>query len=149
MFTLTRKTEYALIALSHLAAETDRLASAREIADEYRLPLPVLTNVLKTLNRCGIVGSERGTKGGYRLAQDPYQISLAQLIRAVEGPARLVRCTGGQTGPPRRTCELVSRCPVRPAVLKVHQRMQRFLEGVSIGEIVANGANRTAPQTET
>lgn len=149
MFTLTRKTEYALIALSHLAAETDRLASAREIADEYHVPLPVLTNVLKTLNRCGIVGSERGAKGGYRLAQDPYQISLAQLIRAVEGPARLVRCTGGHIGPPRRTCELVSRCPVRSPVLKVHQRMQRFLEDVSIGEIVSEGTNRTTLQAET
>lgn len=148
MFTLTRKTEYALIALSHLAAEADRLASAREIADEYRLPLPVLTNVLKTLNRCGIVGSERGTKGGYRLAQDPYQISLAQLIRVVEGPVRLVRCTGSHTSPPHRTCELVPRCPVRPAVLKVHQRMLRFLESISLGEIVGERTNRTVSQAK-
>jgi len=122
------------------------LASAREIAEEYRVPLPVLTNVLKTLNRCGIVGSERGAKGGYRLAQDPHQISLAQLICAVEGPARLVRCTGGHSSPPRRTCELVSTCPVRPAVLKVHQRMQRFLESVTLGEIVAEGPSQTTPQ---
>jgi Rrf2 family protein len=148
MFTLTRKTEYALIALSHLAAEEDRLASAREIADEYRLPLPVLTNVLKMLNRCGIVVSERGAKGGYRLAQDPHQISLAQLIRAVEGPTRLVRCTGGHSGPPRRSCELISHCPVRPAVLKVHQRMQRFLESVSVGEIVAEGTNRSVSEAK-
>ena len=90
MLSLTRKTEYALIALSHLASEPNRLASARGIADIYRIPLPVLTNVLKTLNRCELIKSERGARGGYRLAQEPKDISLASLIRAVEGPIRLV-----------------------------------------------------------
>lgn len=145
MLTLTRKTEYALIALSHLASAPDRLASAREIADTYRIPLPVLTNILKTLNRSELVESERGAKGGYRLAKDPHQITLAMLICAIEGPMQLVNCSapGEETG---RTCDLMAWCPVRSPVLKVHRRLHQFLEEVSLGEIVAERKTPSAPE---
>jgi len=146
MLTLTRKTEYALIALSHLAAEPERLASAREIADTYRIPLPVLTNILKTLNRSELVESERGAKGGYRLAKDPGEIKLSMLISAIEGPVNLVNCSG-QGDEKRKSCELMDWCPVRAPVLRVHRRLQQFLEEVSLGEIVAERAASAAAES--
>lgn len=142
MLSLTRKTEYALIALSHLASEPNRLASARGIADMYHIPLPVLTNVLKTLNRCHLIKSVRGARGGYRLDQDPKDISLARLIRAVEGPIRLVQCSSGHESKGGGGCELVTRCPVRSPALKIHGRLERFLEELSLGDIIGE-----SPQT--
>ncbi len=134
MLTLTRKTEYALIAVCHLARVGSKVVSARDIAEEHNVPLPLLMNVLKKLNRSGHVNSVRGAHGGYVLKVRPEELSLAALIEAVEGPVHLVRCSNPahQQG---RACSLTSQCFIRRAVLKVHTRMRDFLEGVTVAEI--------------
>ena len=83
MIVLTRKTDYALVAMAHLAHHPgeEGISSARDIADRYHVPLPVLMNILKTLNREGLVISVRGARGGYRLARPalPYESTMAVL----------------------------------------------------------------------
>ena len=69
MLSLTRKTDYALIALSHMAHDPEGCCSAREIATRYRVPLPLLMNILKLLTRRGFAKSARGPHGGYRLVK--------------------------------------------------------------------------------
>ena len=88
---LTKKTDYALIALSELAKRSDVVISARGIAERYGVPLALLTNILKGLNRAGIVKSERGAHGGYRLARPAESVNLHELIVVIEGPLRLLR----------------------------------------------------------
>ena len=88
MLLLTRKTDYALLALASLARQTPAGASARGLAERLSLPLPVLRNILKQLTSRGVLKSTRGTRGGYRLARSPEQITLAQLLAATEGPSR-------------------------------------------------------------
>ena len=134
MLTLTRKTEYALIAVCHLArVGGQKVVSARDIAEEHCVPLPLLMNVLKKLNRTGHVNSVRGARGGYVLKVRPEEFSLADLIEAVEGPVHFVRCSD----PLResRRCERTSLCFIRRSVLKVHERMRKFLAGVTIADI--------------
>ena len=80
MLTLTRKTEYAMIAVCHLAHAGHKVVSARDIAEAHGVPLPLLMNVLKRLNRTGHVHSVRGAKGGYVLAVPPEQFTLDGLI---------------------------------------------------------------------
>jgi Rrf2 family protein len=94
MLTLTRKTDYALIALTHLSQNKESCTSAREIATLYGLPLPLLMNVLKLLGQQGLAKSSRGPKGGYQLARSPNEITLHDIILAVEGPIQLVQCIG-------------------------------------------------------
>ena len=94
MLTFSRKTDYALIALTHMAQDQNGLCSAREIADYYGMPLPLLMNVLKQLAQAGLAQSARGPRGGYTLALQPEDISLNQVVRAVEGPIKLVHCAG-------------------------------------------------------
>jgi Rrf2 family protein len=139
MLTLTRKTEYGLIALCHLARAPGKIVSARDIAEEHAVPLPLLMNVLKKLNRTGYVRSVRGARGGYELGIAPRQLSLAALIEAVEGPVHFVRCTD----PNRkvRRCEILNGCFIRPAVVKVHQRMRKFLEAVTVADIAFDQQN--------
>jgi Rrf2 family protein len=133
MLTLTRKTEYAMIAVCHLAKVGQKVVSARDIAEQHAVPLPLLMNVLKKLNRAGHVNSVRGARGGYVLAASPYELSLAALIEAVEGPVHLVRCTAPASDP--RRCELSQRCFIRRPVVRVHDRLRKFLAGVTIADI--------------
>jgi len=93
-FNLNRKTEYALVALARLAegaADRDPV-SARQIAEGYELPVPVMTNVMKALQRAGLIDSVRGAGGGYLLARAPQRITLAAVIECIEGPVHLTLC---------------------------------------------------------
>ena len=138
MLTLTRKTEYALLAVCYLArAGRTAVVSAKSIHDEHTIPLPLLMNVLKKLNRAGFVKSVRGAKGGYTLAVSPAELTLSTLIEAVEGPVHLVRCAN--TDKNGRRCDYTSICPLRRALHKVHHRLCNFLAEVTIAELAFNG----------
>ncbi len=136
MLALTKKTDYALIALSELARRPDRLSSSREIAERYHVPLPLLTNILKNLSRAGIVCSERGACGGYRLAKDANLINLHELLTAIEGPFQFVRCSG-DAEPVHTNCELEPSCPIRLPAHRIRSRLRRILEDVTLAELVA------------
>src|SRR3954468_19152419 len=84
MWCLSKKTEYALVALAHLAEQPGRLASAREIAQAQALPVALLMNILKNLQGHGLLSSGRGVKGGYQLARDLGALSLYELMAMVE-----------------------------------------------------------------
>src|SRR5689334_12330008 len=85
MLCLSKKTEYALIALGYLAERPTEIVSAREIAGRFELPLPLLMNILKGLNRRGLLDSTRGIRGGYRLGRELAEASLHDLIQIVDG----------------------------------------------------------------
>ena len=95
MLSLTKKTDYAVIAMCHLALAPQRVASAREIARSFGMPLSLLMNILKRLCVAGLVRSVRGAQGGYALARPAGQITLADLVVALEGPVRLANCVNG------------------------------------------------------
>jgi Rrf2 family protein len=138
MLTLNRKSDYALIALSHLGRSPDKVTSAREIAERYEIPVPLLMNILKQLNREGIVASVRGAQGGYRLAVAPDDLSVRRVLSAVEGPVRLVRCAApsGGDSDDEPACERMGWCPVRGSALKLHAKLAEFLDRVSLAEII-------------
>lgn len=133
MLTLTRKTEYGLIAVCHLAQVGKQVVSARDIAQEHDVPLPLLMNVLKRLNRTGHVASVRGAHGGYVLNVPPEQFTLSDLITAVEGPVHLVRCTNTSRG--ARKCTRTAKCFIRRSVVHLHERLRKFLDSVTIADI--------------
>jgi Rrf2 family protein len=139
MLTLTRKTEYALIAVCHLAQVGQKVVSARDIAEDHRVPLPLLMNVLKKLNRTGVVTSVRGARGGYVLAVAPESITLAGLIEAFEGPVHFVRCVNPAKD--ARRCDLSGECFIRRSVVKVHDKLRKFLASVTIAEIAFDERN--------
>ena len=134
MLALTKRTEYALIALCHLAREPQAVVSAREIGQRYAVPLPLLMKVLKELQRAGLVASTRGARGGYRLAAPPERITLRTVVEALEGPARLVQCVLPER-PSEGRCDLLGSCPIRQPVSKLHEKFDRFLAEVTIAEL--------------
>jgi len=136
MLALTKKTDYALIALSYLAKRAEGVMSARELAKVSRVPLPILTNILKTLAHAGMVVSERGSAGGYSLARHPESINLHELITAIEGPCHFVQCVSAGAGTHRNPCELEPCCSIRLPAHRVHGRLKQFLETVTLAELV-------------
>jgi Rrf2 family protein len=140
MLTLTRKTDYALVALSHLAqcrAAEIGPVSARQIGESYQLPLPLLMNILKELAAAKLVHSTRGATGGYSLASEPQDVSLMQVIHAIEGPIKLTPCCDplpivGQT------CPTGENCPISGAVQKLQGRLNQFFTQLTLADLLAD-----------
>ena len=138
MLAFTKKTGYALVAMTHLAHLGDGIvASAREIAEMFDIPTSLLMNVLKELAAAGYVESVRGAHGGYRLSARTDETTLADLVEVLEGPVRLAECiTDEGAGDAECTCEVMARCPVTDPVHRVQRRLNDFLKKVSLAEIV-------------
>lgn len=140
MFTFTRKIEYALVALAHLAksrCENGNPASARAIAEQYNLPAALLMNLMKALQKAGIIASTRGANGGYYLARAPLEVGLTEIIEAVEGPLGLTPCCvdADQRPAHKQECE-VNDCPARRAMHRLNRRMIDFMEQITLRDLV-------------
>lgn len=134
MLKLTKKADYGLIALKHLTTVRPRSASAKEIADRYGIPVPVLSKVLQKLARSGFLASEHGTNGGYRLSGDPHQISALDVVRSIDGPIFLTSCFT-EDG---EECEHLDRCNIRDPLRRVHEGILNLLAGLSMAELAAD-----------
>jgi Rrf2 family protein len=141
MLKLTKKADYGLIALRHLALQYrvagnnhDRSsASAKDIADAYRIPLPLLSKVLQKLVRTKMLVSEQGVNGGYRLSRDPGDINTLEVIRAIDGPIILTQCFTEHAEPVE--CTQSTLCPVREPLRKVHEGILRLLTSITIADL--------------
>ena len=134
MLTLTRKADYALVAMAELARRFPGYASAREVADRAHVPLPMLHNILKQLLHEGLVTSAMGPTGGYSLSRAPEQISLAEMIDAMEGRFKLALCCATDFEADAG-CELEPDCQIKGPVRKVHAGMRHFMSGFSLAQI--------------
>ena len=144
MLKLTKKADYGLIALRHLAlGEVGETASAKEMADAYGLPLPLLSKILQKLARGGMLQSVAGTNGGYRLTRDPKNISAMEVIRAIDGPIVLTSCFTEHAGQ-HKNCNTSAMCTVREPLRRVHEAMLGLLEKFTIAELAADGKDANA-----
>lgn len=129
MFRLSKKADYGLIALKHLARHTEESVSAREIAREYQIPAELLAKILQRLARKGLLLSQQGTRGGYVLARNPSEISIVDVIEALDGPIGITPCERGSV------CEQMERCSVRDPLMTVRAKMVQILGDTSIYEL--------------
>ncbi len=135
MLRLSKKADYGLIAMKHLALRGERVASssAREIAEQYDIPIELLAKVLQRLVRRGLLVSQQGTRGGYHLARQPNQITVADVIQAIDGPVTVMACTTKDT-----SCDQFSKCNVRDPLWKVRERIVRALGECTIAELASD-----------
>lgn len=149
MLSLTKKTEYALIALGYLAEHRNQTVSAREIAEAFNMPAALVMNILKTLHHANFLSSTRGTKGGYRLVADLGKLNMHDLIEVLEGPVRLAECViieneAGGCG--EGHCKIGRGCPIQAPIQALHSRLVGFLRDVSLGEVLQNCQPKNAPE---
>ena len=134
MLRLSKKADYALMAMKHLAIrhEAGASSSAREIAEAYEIPLELLAKVLQRLVRSRLLLSVQGTRGGYRLGRPASSIPVAEVIQAVDGPLTVTACSDND-----HRCEQYSKCSIRDPLWKIRGRIVEALTTVSIADLTS------------
>lgn len=133
MFRLNKLADYALVVMQYVASSPNEpLHTARSLAKATHLPVPTVVKVLKGLLDHGLLVSRRGVKGGYAAARSAKQISVADIIEAIEGPMGFTECA---VAPGR--CDLEGRCRIQANTRIISQMMQQTLEGISLSDLNA------------
>ena len=142
MLRLSKKADYALIAMKHLAQrhQPSTSTSAREIAELYGIPIELMAKVLQRLVRTGLLVSTQGTRGGYTLGRDSASISVADVIQAIDGPFTVTTCSSE-----KNDCEQYSRCSIRDSLWQIRERIAVALGTVSLADMAADGEAHAAP----
>jgi Rrf2 family protein len=131
MLRLSKKADYGLMAMNHLAEHADQgSCSAKELAESYHIPPELLAKILQRLVKAGLLHSQHGTNGGYTLAHDPARISAFEVIRAIDGPLFITSCVTV-----RGECDQSDRCTIREPLRRVNQSIENVLRGISISEM--------------
>jgi Rrf2 family protein len=144
MTLLNRKVDYALLILSYLHQRTEG-GSAREIAARFELSRAFVANILKLLCGKGFVTSHRGVKGGYVMERPAEEVTLAQLMEALDDSFHLAECNKMTAGD-IDLCSLTHICPVRHAIGEVHRRIREVLGQVTLAEIFGHHASDSTTQ---
>lgn len=131
MLRITKQTDYGIVLLTHLAADPERRVNAPELADETSLPQPMVAKILKLLARAGILESHRGVNGGYGLAGRPEDLSVAEVIAALEGQISITECTDDTPG----LCPQEEVCRLRSNWNRINLAIQEALDGISLAEM--------------
>ena len=134
MLRLSKKSDYALIAMKHLATRPGAAsASAREIAEQYDIPIELMAKVLQRLARRGLLTSHQGTRGGYRLSKAASAISVADIIQAIDGPLTVTACSTEA-----ENCGQFAKCSVRDPLWRIKDRILASLATCSLAEVAAD-----------
>lgn len=130
MLKLTKKADYGLIAVKHLAECGQGACSAKDIAEAYGMPQQALAKILQRLVKAGVLQSQHGTNGGYALARDARSITAFEVIKSIDGPLLITSCTTNHGD-----CEQSLRCTVREPLRKVNESIQDVLNRITIAEM--------------
>jgi FeS assembly SUF system regulator len=129
---ITKLTDYGIVLLSHIARTPDwQTRSVRDIAAETHVPLPTVSKLLKSLTRSGLLVSHRGVKGGYTLARRPEEITVAQIIAALDGPIAITDCSGDDHG----RCEIERMCSVRTNWKRINLAIIGALDSLTLADM--------------
>ena len=130
MIRMSKLTDYAIVILAHLA-RAERTLTAQELSSRSLVPLPTVSKLCKELSRAGLLQSHRGRHGGYALTRPPEQISVAEVVEALEGPISLTEC--GSTG--TEACGMEPSCIARGTWDPVSRAVQAALRALPLSEI--------------
>ena len=141
MLRLSKKADYALIAMKHLAEKGGvPSTSAREIAEQYDIPIELMAKVLQRLVRTGLLVSTQGTRGGYALSRASASITVADVIQAIDGPVSVTAC-----GSEPVSCEQYAKCSIRDPLWRIKDRILAALATCTIEELARDAAASPDP----
>ncbi len=132
MFRLSRVTDYGIVLLAELARDWETGPhNARELAEDVHLPAPMVSKILKTMARGGLVRSQRGSHGGYELATAPQDLTVADIIHVLEGPVALTQCTESLS-----LCDHQAECTISLPWLVINRAVQTALGAVTLADLI-------------
>ncbi|GER79038.1 MAG: transcriptional regulator [Anaerolineaceae bacterium] len=130
---ITRQADYAVRAVLHLARMGDnQRAATSAVAKEQNIPPSFLAKIISQLSIAGLLHTSRGARGGVTLARDPQNISLLEVIEAIDGPIQLNECTG-ENG----LCSFDAECPLRPIWCEAQADLVNRLKGTNFAQLMA------------
>ncbi len=131
MLRFTKRADYGLMAIHYIAVHEDGGAvSAKRIAEEFRIPPELLAKILQRLARERLIVSQNGPKGGYVLGRRPSEVTVGEVLRAIEGPINIVSCLEDAD------CPQMERCNLRRPVQKIQAAITQLLDTMSLAELV-------------
>lgn len=134
MLRLSKKADYGLIAVKHLAMQADHhTCSSKDIAEAYDIPPKLMAKVLQRLAKQGLLESQHGINGGYALARAASEITAFEVINAIEGPLMITSCYTQ-----RGACFQTLRCTVREPLRRVNESILNVLNTITISELAAS-----------
>lgn len=134
---LSKKTKYALHALTYLGKHRDQSAILiQSIAEEYNISHKFLENILLELKKAGFLNSKKGKGGGYYLIKEPKDIPLSKIIRLIDGPIALVSCVSLNYYEPCAECKDERKCGMNNVMMDIRDQMLKTLENKSIQDII-------------
>jgi Rrf2 family protein len=134
MVRLSKKVEYGLIAIRHIATKHQGdIVTAKEIAEIYKIPYELLAKVLQKLTKSGLIASHQGVRGGYTLAKSACDIPVSMIINAIEGSQPMIaQCMSD--GPD--SCNVFTVCTIKSPLTKVQANIERAFSTMTLSEIV-------------
>jgi FeS assembly SUF system regulator len=143
MIRITKTTDYGIVLLTHMAERPQRRFNAPELAHDVQLPLPMVSKILKSLAREGLLASHRGASGGYALARPPEDIPVSEVIAALEGPIAITECIDDSPG----ECVQEAVCPLRSNWQLINAAIRQALDGIRLSQMARplRGADRMPP----
>ncbi|EPC01329.1 Rrf2 family transcriptional regulator [Litchfieldella anticariensis FP35 = DSM 16096] len=130
MLKMSRLTDYAAVVMAQIARHPEQPHAATELAEAVQLPHPTVSKTLKMLVRAGLLESQRGAQGGYRLARPASQITASDIITAIEGPVAMTECSHADG-----ECELVATCGVADNWQRVSLAVRTLLDSVTLAHL--------------
>lgn len=131
MIRITKTTDYGIVLLTHMAEIPERRYNASEMAEETQLPSAMVSKILKLLSREGLLDSQRGVNGGYSLARMPHEITVSEIIAALEGPIAITECIDDGPG----ECVQESFCPLRSNWQLINNAIRSALDGLLLSDM--------------
>ena len=132
MLRLNKLTDYAVVMLSRMSGDADGVFTAANLAQESGVPQPTVAKLMKQLGRAGIVTSQRGANGGYMLNRRAEDVSIAEIVTALEGPISLTACIEGAD----TSCSVMAMCPMSGNWNKVNRAIKNALDSVTLADMI-------------
>tara|TARA_S200000501_G_C20507365_1_gene605356 strand:- start:188 stop:640 length:453 start_codon:yes stop_codon:yes gene_type:complete len=128
---INKLTDYSIVILANLVAKDENaMHTAKELSEFSGIPLPTVTRILKMLSNKGILESQRGAQGGYELTKNSTDISVAEVIEAMEGPIALTECASDDCG-----CAFEPSCSVGKPWQKINKAVNDVLQNISLSDM--------------
>jgi len=134
MIKLSNLADYAVVLMSHMALKPEHVHAAAEISAHTGIPLPTVSKILGTLVRGGILQSLRGLNGGFKMSRSAEDITIADIVQAVDGPVQLTNCIG--TG--ASECDHESNCLTRGQWHRINDAVKQALDSVPLSDMTAS-----------
>jgi Rrf2 family protein len=131
---ITRQADYAVRAVLHLSRTGDARTATSTIAEEQRIPPSFLAKIVSQLSIAGLLHTSRGARGGVTLARAPKEITLLEVIEAIDGPIQLNECVGDAGA-----CSFDTNCPLRPVWCDAQEELVSRLKGTNFADMVSTG----------